>query len=235
MKRLIFLSTACIFLMGCYDDSFFDSSFRLPSFDLKLPMTICHMNEDSSFYQMEIYSTDLATHLSHGDYKLDADYDGYTAIGACAGSQDDCDDNNRLIHPNAIEICGDGIDNNCNGKIDEDCWACDILELSVPEDRAIMDNGCKNRTDPIEWKFEWEACQDAAQYHLFVDRTNAEKPFIDTIIEKAEFEFVLEGYYVIDQNIMNWNWKVRTNTDDIWTPWSATRTFRLEPINSDCP
>lgn len=32
----------------------------------------------------------------------------------------DCDDTNALINPSAIEIDGDGLDNNCNGTIDED-------------------------------------------------------------------------------------------------------------------
>ena len=65
---------------------------------------------------------------------IDADNDGYdngqTTI--CYGATiptgyksttlgKDCNDNDATIHPGATEICGDGIDNNCNGQIDEDC------------------------------------------------------------------------------------------------------------------
>jgi hypothetical protein len=49
----------------------------------------------------------------------DRDDDGFP-IGA------DCDDGNAAINPGAIEVAGDGVDNNCNGAIDEALPACDV-------------------------------------------------------------------------------------------------------------
>ncbi|HCH64247.1 MAG TPA: hypothetical protein DFR83_15695, partial [Deltaproteobacteria bacterium] len=46
--------------------------------------------------------------------KLDADGDGFTEL------TNDCDDNDPNIHPDAIEVCYNGIDDNCNGLEDEE-------------------------------------------------------------------------------------------------------------------
>ena len=48
----------------------------------------------------------------------DADGDGYRWC-------DECDDGNAAVHPGAAEICGNGIDDNCNGQIDEGCAGTD--------------------------------------------------------------------------------------------------------------
>lgn len=50
-------------------------------------------------------------HAKEYFYKNDVDQDGYA-------NDVDCDDHNAAINPNAIEIC-DGLDNNCDGTIDE--------------------------------------------------------------------------------------------------------------------
>jgi hypothetical protein len=61
----------------------------------------------------------LSAHCGTSPPLLNADMDG-DGIAGCAG---DCDDDNDTVYPGAPEIC-DGIDNDCNGQIDEaDCPA----------------------------------------------------------------------------------------------------------------
>lgn len=53
------------------------------------------------------------------DHRVDYDSDGFFA------SEDDCNDVNAQINPGAIEIVGDGVDNDCNGLIDDHPGHCD--------------------------------------------------------------------------------------------------------------
>ncbi len=50
----------------------------------------------------------------------DADQDGFFAQTGCNTVQD-CADNDALTFPGATELCGDGIDNDCDGMTDENC------------------------------------------------------------------------------------------------------------------
>jgi DNA-binding beta-propeller fold protein YncE len=60
----------------------------------------------------------------------DADKDGYFVQGGC-GTQVDCNDSNAAITPGAAEICGDGIDNDCDGK-------ADLLDLDCAQPKLAV-------------------------------------------------------------------------------------------------
>ena len=79
---------------------------------------------------------------SETNFYRDADQDGYgdpnVSVFGCVApngyitDNTDCDDTNDLINPAAVEIC-DGIDNDCDGMVDEGCamMACDGDSLVI--------------------------------------------------------------------------------------------------------
>jgi plastocyanin len=98
----------------------------------------------------------------------DADGDGYgnpsVQTTYCAGAlpagfvtnNTDCNDANPAVHPGAAELC-DGIDDNCNGQIDEDA-------LGVDTDGDGVHNACDNcpiATNPTQANADGDAFGDA--------------------------------------------------------------------------
>lgn len=70
----------------------------------------------------------------------DADGDGYgnpaQSISSCsppAGfvlNNTDCNDGNATINPGALEVCGNGIDDDCDGLVDEDCGPTPVIYIA---------------------------------------------------------------------------------------------------------
>jgi hypothetical protein len=93
------------------------------------------------------------------DAPCDRDQDGYPS-GPPVGGSPDCDDTNRDINPEAMELCtpegGTPVDENCNGRIDElaDCLADDLdrdgfvaCEVAAPGEPCDC-NDCDNGINP---------------------------------------------------------------------------------------
>lgn len=105
---------------------------------------ICHYSdEDGTWVLLNVSVNSWGGHSNHGDVWLDQDSDGHTIYNECGiGTMDDCNDEDNTIYPGAEDLCGDDIDQNCDGvdgyvedyqwfylwiDADEDGWS-DLLD-----------------------------------------------------------------------------------------------------------
>ncbi|MEO6611997.1 MAG: MopE-related protein [Chitinophagaceae bacterium] len=77
----------------------------------------------------------------------DADTDGYgnaaVTTQACTlpagyvSNSTDCNDANAAVNPGVTEVCGNGIDDNCNGQVDEGCTNVSLSIADVTVNEAV--------------------------------------------------------------------------------------------------
>ncbi|MEN9333592.1 MAG: hypothetical protein RLY35_772, partial [Bacteroidota bacterium] len=87
----------------------------------------------------------------------DADGDGYgvaTGATSCTPSTitpGDCDDNDAAINPNATEVCGDDVDDNCDGQVNEGCLpgCTDATACNFDEAATYDDGSCTYATAEV--------------------------------------------------------------------------------------
>ncbi len=116
-------------------------------------------------------------------YYVDGDGDGFGSasdvVSACeaphgyAGNPDDCDDSDAAINPDAAEVC-DGVDNDCDGDVDEDLEAVfyadsdgdgygtdeDVVTACEAPDGYVADAGDCDDTDADVNPGAEERCDD---------------------------------------------------------------------------
>lgn len=178
------LSVACTWsffaLLGCQTESVIEDQNDISNMDRKVvKVQVCHFSKtENTWDAISVSGNALSAYLQHGDVQLiDADGDGYVEqINECMPGGD-CNDSNAEINPGEIEMC-DGMDNNCDGNIDEGfdtdsdgfttCQGdCDDEEPSInPGADEICGNGvddnCNGQTD--------EECEtDLIAYYRFND------------------------------------------------------------------
>lgn len=129
MKKMILFLLPLVLIAACKKETANNKSKQETTTSMAVKgitskTDICHYDaKRNSWKTMNISISAWSDHEAHGDVRLDdADGDGYVPDNACDyGQMGDCDDNNAAINPGATEICGNNIDDNCNGQTDENC------------------------------------------------------------------------------------------------------------------
>jgi len=117
--------------------------------------------------------------IESGSGGADIDFDGFIDNSLCATIDADCDDTDATIYPGALEICGDSIDQDCDGvdttgDVDTDTYAsvecggtdCDdnnILVFDGSDNDGDSALGCQDDCDDTNaavGPFATEVCSD---------------------------------------------------------------------------
>lgn len=111
---------------------------------------------------------------------------------------------------------------------------CEPAQIA-PAEGDVLDNGCFDRSDELQWDFSWARCDDADRYHLYVIGPGAAIPIIDDRdVPRTTYEYRSAGF-IAEHNRVGWTWKVRAHARGGYGPWSPNRTFDVEPRDTDCP
>jgi len=143
MRKLVYLAVSVLVVLTVFavNDSearssygYDVNSFCIDSNPFTGDCLLCHTANSKSDPTPEIDSYLMGTWCDFcpndsgcaGSACTDADYDGYYAETDC-GALVDCNDNDPDVNPDAVEICNDSQDNDCNGDVDMQDAACGVL------------------------------------------------------------------------------------------------------------
>jgi len=123
-------------------------------------INVCHYDAATGTYTiLNLNVNAWPQHQAHGDVRLDdQDGDGYVPTNSCGfGQMGDLNDLVATIYPGAPEICGNAIDDNGNGIVDEDCFTsvsiCGIYWMDKNFEGTTYRNGdvIPQVTDAAQW------------------------------------------------------------------------------------
>ncbi|MBN2371152.1 MAG: hypothetical protein JXO72_11770, partial [Vicinamibacteria bacterium] len=105
--------------------------------------------------------------------------------------------------------------------------------LLTPSSGAVLDNGRTDHLDSIIWRFNWSYCAGADRYHLYVIGPSGTMPTIETDqLAVSSYQWVSD-VCIPSSRLTGWTWKVRARVGGQWGDWSRSRSFRVEPPDTD--
>lgn len=158
-------------------------------------------------------------------YYKDEDGDGYgnnaKPISVCSSTapvgyvnnSSDCNDSNPAISPGAVEVCGNKIDDNCDGVIDEVvCYPCtNATELTVTTIASTsVQLNWKAIANPEQWQVQYKPIGKGASKWIDVLLTgNIRSVTIQNLVSNQ-----------------NYQWQIRAKCGKSWTAYRAGTNFK---------
>ena len=170
--------------------------------------------------------TAVVTVLPSRVWVLDKDADGYytgNPITQCSSpgigyviktnqQPGDCNDNDPAISPAAVEVCGNMVDDNCNGVIDEAvCYPCQ--------------NGTNLTTTNVTTtsaQLSWTAIANPVQWQLKYKTIKQGSKWVDVLLTGNIRMVKLTGLL----SNQNYHWHLRAKCGTIWTAYSSAISFK---------
>jgi hypothetical protein len=176
MKKVVYVLVFFLIALGCSKDSNDPVTESVSDSENLITrghkVDVCHRKGNGEWHVINISQNALPAHLAHGDVLLeDNDGDGFVAeLNECVPGGD-CDDNDPTTYPGAEELCGDGIDNDCDGDVDEDCCpyfsVADILAIAADINYFNQfGDGCLTTEDSVV--FYANSCNFGLSYDVAV-------------------------------------------------------------------